>query len=578
MNTKRFFALLLTLVLVFSLVLLTPTETKAEGFESDSTEIAVDPYWDTLFLEWNDPDTGTVKITDFQMSPMDDLYTDDVGTYAYTASGHSDETCTEPEKTVYTVSFSYGGRSYSASNTYLGEPALGHDWTDWVNNGDTHYRLCQREGCGAREEVAHTYGNWTYVDDSTCKGVCVCGAEKTEAHYDQFETKCAHQPHCEKCGRDYGTIPEHRMWYEYKDETYHNPNCFDCDTDFPLEAHSGGTATCTSSPICEKCGHEYGSPDPDAHDWGDWEYLNETQHQRKCRRNGCTATEAEDHSGGKATCTEKAKCEICGQEYGAPLGHDLIDHPAQAPTCTAIGWDAYQTCSRCDYTTYVEKAALGHTEVIDPAKAPTCTATGLTEGKHCSVCNTVLTAQQVVPALGHDWVIDEAVAPTCAKTGLTEGKHCSRCDALAEQAELPALGHTPGEAVKENEAAPQVGVEGSYDKVVYCTVCHEELSRETVNVPALPDPFTQFSMNVAHRIRTAPENGMVEADAAYLSSLHRIVLQALAERPDVTLSITCCLKGQPPQLTIPAGTDLLTPLGIRKMMTFKEIGELLGQS
>ena len=48
-------------------------------------------------------------------------------------------------------------------------------------------------------------------------------------------------------------------------------------------------------------------------------------------------------------------------------GHDLIDHAAQAPTCTAIGWDDYQTCSRCDYTTYVEKPALGHAEVTDSA-------------------------------------------------------------------------------------------------------------------------------------------------------------------------------------------------------------------
>ena len=496
MNTKRFFALVLTLVLVFSLVLLTPTETKAEGFESDSTEINVDPYWGTYFLEWNDPDTGTVKITEAQISPMDELYITDVGTYAYTASGHSDETCTEPEKTVYTVSFSYRERSYSASNTYLGEPALGHDWTDWVNNGDTHYRLCQREGCGAREEVAHTYGNWTYVDGSTCKGVCVCGAETTEAHYDQFETKCAHQPHCEKCDHDYGTIPEHRMWYEYKNETYHNPNCFDCDTDFPLEAHSGGTATCTSSPICEKCGHEYGSPDPDAHDWGDWEYLSDTQHQRTCQRNGCTATETEDHSGGKATCTEKAICETCGQEYGAPLDHD--------------------------------------------------------------------------------WVIDEAKAPTCTATGLTEGKHCSRCDVFAEQTELPALGHTPGEPVVENQAAATNFDAGSYDLVTYCTVCHEELSRETVHVPALLDPFTQFSMNVAYRIRTAPENGVVEVDADFHPGLQRIVFEALAARPDVTLKLTCRVLGQPTELTVPAGTDLLTPLGTEDVMTFEDMAKVLG--
>lgn len=43
-----------------------------------------------------------------------------------------------------------------------------------------------------------------------------------------------------------------------------------------------------------------------------------------------------------------------------PLGHDLIHHDAQAPACTEIGWEAYDTCSRCDYTTYTELAATGH--------------------------------------------------------------------------------------------------------------------------------------------------------------------------------------------------------------------------
>ena len=69
------------------------------------------------------------------------------------------------------------------------------------------------------------------------------------------------------------------------------------------------------------------------------------------------------------TCTEKGVktftctrtgCTDSYTEEVAALGHDLVSHEAKAPTCTEIGWDAYDTCSRCDYTTYVEKAALGH--------------------------------------------------------------------------------------------------------------------------------------------------------------------------------------------------------------------------
>ncbi len=70
-----------------------------------------------------------------------------------------------------------------------------------------------------------------------------------------------------------------------------------------------------------------------------------------------------------ATCTAPAfyfySC-ACGQKgtttftNGTALGHDEQSHAARAATCTAIGWDAYVTCSRCDYTTYTERAALGH--------------------------------------------------------------------------------------------------------------------------------------------------------------------------------------------------------------------------
>ena len=89
------------------------------------------------------------------------------------------------------------------------------------------------------------------------------------------------------------------------------------------------------------------------------------------------------------------------------LGHDEINHEMKAPTCTQIGWEAYVTCSYCDYSTYVEKSALGHTEAIDEAVTPTCTESGLTEGKHCSVCGEVLVPQEIVFALGHDYVDGE---------------------------------------------------------------------------------------------------------------------------------------------------------------------------
>ncbi|MBQ4562791.1 MAG: hypothetical protein IJA55_10735, partial [Clostridia bacterium] len=117
------------------------------------------------------------------------------------------------------------------------------------------------------------------------------------------------------------------------------------------------------------------------------------------------------------------------------------------------------------------------------AVAPTCTETGLTEGKHCSVCGEVLIAQEVVDALGHDY---EAVVtePDCINGGYTTYT-CSVCGDSYVADETDALGHTEAEAVIENNVDPDCENTGSYDLVVYCSVCNEELSRETKTVDAL---------------------------------------------------------------------------------------------
>ena len=146
-------------------------------------------------------------------------------------------------------------------------------------------------------------------------------------------------------------------------------------------------------------------------------------------------------------------------------------------TCTSTGVKTF-TCSVCNATKTETILAKGHTEVIDEAVAATCTTPGKTEGKHCSVCNTVLVAQKEVPVKGHTEVTDAAVEPTCTKPGKTEGKHCSVCnEVIVAQKEIPAKGHTPGEAIRENEVAATCTKEGSYDEVVYCTVCKTEISR-----------------------------------------------------------------------------------------------------
>ncbi|MBQ2712761.1 MAG: hypothetical protein IJF71_05215, partial [Clostridia bacterium] len=54
------------------------------------------------------------------------------------------------------------------------------------------------------------------------------------------------------------------------------------------------------------------------------------------------------------TCGESKRVDI------PALGHDTVTHGAKAPTCTGGGWEAYEACSRCDYSTYEELSANGH--------------------------------------------------------------------------------------------------------------------------------------------------------------------------------------------------------------------------
>ncbi|MBQ3165792.1 MAG: hypothetical protein IJC01_00485, partial [Clostridia bacterium] len=93
-------------------------------------------------------------------------------------------------------------------------------------------------------------------------------------------------------------------------------------------------------------------------------------------------------------------CEDCGQvisEVIPALGHDLVHHDGDHPTCEAGGYNDYETCTRCDYTTYKEVGPLGHTPKIVARVEPTCEKEGLTEGKICTACDEVLVAQEVIP-------------------------------------------------------------------------------------------------------------------------------------------------------------------------------------
>ena len=261
------------------------------------------------------------------------------------------------------------------------------------------------------------------------------------------------------------------VWQSNADPIYHKIRikCRTCRTENeiiykPFSYHTGGTETptCTTGKICRLCWSEYGIL---GHAWGEWSSAGNGTHIRSCTRSNCDAVDTASCTGGTATCSAKAVCVTCGGEYGEKdsNNHALEQHAAKAPTCTEIGWDAYDTCNNCDYTTYVELPALKHNLVYYKAKDPTCTKPGCDAYETCSRCDYTTYVER--PALKHDLSQRVIKAPTCTEEGWAYVK-CSRCD-YTTYAELPALNHDLEQHAAKAATCTEIGW-NAYDTCSRC--------------------------------------------------------------------------------------------------------------
>ena len=276
---------------------------------------------------------------------------------------------------------------------------LGHDWDAWTSNGDgTHTRRCKRSNCDAVENESCSGGTGTFT----------CTTGKT----------------CALCGAEYGVLGhDWGAWTpKYDGTNTHTRRCKRCNAE-ETGSCSGGYADCTSLGMCYICGGSYYG----GHDWGEWSSAGNGTHIRNCKN--CYKVDTASCTGGTATCTAKAVCEVCDVEYGEkdPDNHDLVHFRAKAPTCTEKGWDAYETCSRCDHTTYAELPALNH-DYQAVTVEPTCETDGYTVFT-CSRCKDSYTADPT-DQLGHQfgaWSPNGTGAQSasclrdgCAHTGSTD--------------------------------------------------------------------------------------------------------------------------------------------------------------
>ncbi len=297
-------------------------------------------------------------------------------------------TCTE--KAVYYKSCAVCGLSSEGTAdeaTFFSGNALDHNWGAWTQNSDekTHTRICKRD-------TSHTETENCHGGTATCtaKAVCtVCGgeygemaahsftAEKAETQYLKSAATCTQKAvyykSCAVCGLSSegtadeatffsGNVLDHDWgaWTQNSDEKTHTRIC-------KRDTSHTETENCIDANKDHKC---------DICDYIISECADDNK-DHKCDYCGKKLTE---HTGGKATCKDKAKCEVCGAEYGeldAKNHTDLKHFPATAATKTTEGNIEYWYCEGCgkyysdkDGTKEIKKADTVTAKLKDDSKSP----------------------------------------------------------------------------------------------------------------------------------------------------------------------------------------------------------------
>ena len=382
--------------------------------------------------------------------------------HSYTSEVTKAATCTEDGYKTYTCSNCGNGYTEIIKATGV------HEYKTYVSNDDA---TCQKNatetaecafGCGTKDTreiadstVAHKFETYTANNDATCQknatetASCAygCGetdtkeiADSTVAH--KFETYTANNDAtCQKnatetaecefgCGtKDTRDIENSTVGHKYT--KYTSDNNAECEKD--------GTKTAF-------CDYECGTKDTIADEGSALKHTEATKEENR----------VEASCGADGSYDLVTYCSVCGKVI-----------KTESKTINATG--------KHNYVTEVEGSRI-------PA---TCT----TEGEVTFKCGCGATQVQTLPidANNHKKLVtDVAVDATCYSTGLTAGEHCEACGVVTvAQTEVAEKAHTPAEAVKENIVNSTCTEKGSYDSVVYCSVCKNadkttEISRQKI--------------------------------------------------------------------------------------------------
>ena len=270
---------------------------------------------------------------------------------------------------------------------------------------------------GQGDEHTHN-GDWTSNGNDKHSRRCTCNVVETQNCSGGTAT-CTQRATCTVCGAEYGDALGHDFTTSWThDDNEHWKQCSRCDAKDDVSPHTWDSGTITTAPTCTKAGKKtYSCTKCDAtkiepipatgHSWkSDWT-SDATHHWYECDNKNCDVTDNAgkkgyaEHSGGTATCTEKAVCTHCGQSYGEtnPVNHTGTEQWTQTTTTHEKKWNCCNTvsvpnenhewadgvCSECGYVCLHEDTDKNHI----------CDICGKTTSEHkdadnnhiCDYCN-----------------------------------------------------------------------------------------------------------------------------------------------------------------------------------------------
>ena len=423
-------------------------------------------------------------------------------------------------------------------------PKNAHNPADvWSTNDMHHWKECQTVGCGnIIGKTEHSGGEATCTEKAICSVCHVQYGNLNPDNHKNTEIRNAKKPSCSQdgysgdtwcvdCQKQIGTghsIPSTGKHVDADGEwesnnTQHFHTCA-CGVEFDQEDHSDGEATCSTKAICDVCKSEYGDFNTNnhkgsmyikgqkeatcyeegytgdtycsdcrtkiesgtvipknAHNPADIWSTNDTHHWKECQTVGCgNIIDKAEHSGGNATCKNKAICSICGVEYGYlnsenHVGKTEIKDVVEA-TCTTDGFTGNTYCKDCG-------AKIKNGDVIPAyhmlqkidAKAATHDAEGNIEYYVCNICGAYFSDAAAENEITFDdTVIEKGEHEYVEKyDGESHWKECE-CGSVTDTEK-----HTFGDwVITQNATASE---NGSREKV--CTICGYKIT-EKIPVPS----------------------------------------------------------------------------------------------